>query len=249
MENNTSDIINELKTVSPFLGGIEKVNVFKVPDDYFIDLDKKILTSVFLREVEKNERQEVPKGYFDSLSDRILSKIKNETPLTAIEEIKQISPALHYLKEEPVFTVPENYFDNLSDRILDKIHLKKAKVISLNPLKKLWKYAAAAVIAGIVTISSLQIFNQKTGKEKIAASYIQVAQQYRTPQKLDEGIASLSADEIAKYLEKTGTVLDEDALVKDTDTTNLPSTSDYLTDENALDNFLNSINSKSTNTQ
>ena len=249
MKNNTSDIINELKTVSPFLAGIEKVNVFKIPKDYFIDLDTKILTSVFLQQVEKNESQQVPTGYFDSLSDRILSKIKNETPLTAIEEVKQISPALHYLKEEQVFTVPENYFGNLSDRILDKIHLKKAKVISLNAVKKVWKYAAAAVIAGIVTISSLQIFNQKTGKEKIAASYIQVAQQYKTPQKLDEGIASLSADEIAKYLEKTGTVLDEDALVKDTDTTNLPSTSDYLTDENALDNFLNSINSKSTNTQ
>ena len=156
---------------------------------------------------------------------------------------------MHYLKEEQVFTIPENYFDNLSNRILDKIHPKKAKVISIKSSQKWWKYTAAAVIAGVLAISSLQIFNQKTGKEKIAASYIQVAQQYKTPQKLDEGIASLSADEIAKYLEKTGTVLDEDVLIKDTDTTNLPSAADYLTDENALDNFLNRINSESTNKQ
>jgi len=249
MENNTSDILNELKTVSPFLAEIEKVNVFEVPKDYFTDLDKKIFTSVFLQQVEKNEPQQVPEGYFESLSDTILSKIKNETPATAMEEIRQLSPALHYLKEENVFSVPENYFDNLSNRILDKIHPQNAKVVSINRVQKWWKYAAAAAIAGVVAISSLQIFNQNTGKDKIAASYIQVAQQYKTPQKLDEGIASLSADDIAKYLEKTGTVLDEDALVKDTDTTNLPSTTDYLTDENALDNFLNSINSKSTNTQ
>ena len=249
MENKTSDILNELKTISPFLANLEKVNVFKVPDNYFDDLDKKISTLLFLHQDEKNSSQRVPEGYFDSLSDRILSKIKKEASETATEEIKEISPALHYLKEEQVFTIPENYFDNLSNRILDKIHPKKAKVISIKSSQKWWKYTAAAVIAGVLAISSLQIFNQKTGKEKIAASYIQVAQQYKTPQKLDEGIASLSADEIAKYLEKTGTVLDEDVLIKDTDTTNLPSAADYLTDENALDNFLNTINSESTNKQ
>jgi hypothetical protein len=249
MENKTSDILNELKTISPFLANLEKVNVFKVPDNYFDDLDKKISTLLFLHQDEKNSSQRVPEGYFDSLSDRILSKIKKEASETATEEIKEISPALHYLKEEQVFTIPENYFDNLSNRILDKIHPKKAKVISIKSSQKWWKYTAAAVISGVLAISSLQIFNQKTGKEKIAASYIQVAQQYKTPQKLDEGIASLSADEIAKYLEKTGTVLDEDVLIKDTDTTNLPSAADYLTDENALDNFLNRINSESTNKQ
>jgi hypothetical protein len=249
MENKSTDILNELKTISPFLASVEKVNVYKVPDNYFEELDERIATSVFLHQDEKNHSQQVPDGYFDSLSDRILSKIKNDTLESAMEEIRQISPSLHYLKEENVFTVPENYFENLSNRILDKIDHKNAKVVSINRLQKSWKYAAVAVIAGVVAISSLQIFNQKSGKEKIAASYIQLSEQYKTPQKLNEGIASLSADEIAKYLEKTGTVLDEDALIKDTDTTNLPSTTDYLTNENALNNFLNSINSESTNTQ
>jgi hypothetical protein len=249
MENKSTDILNELKTISPLLTSLQKVNVFKVPDNYFQDLDQRISTSVFLHQDEKNASQKIPAGYFDSLSDRILSKIKNENTENAIEEIKQISPALHYMKEETVFTVPENYFDNLSNEIVEKIHGKNAKIISLNFAKKWWKYAAAAVITGIIAISSLQIFNQKSDKEKIAASYIQVAQQYKTPQKLEEGIASLSPDEIAKYLEKTGTALDEETLIKDTDTTNLPTTDDYLTDENALNNFLNSINSGTTNTQ
>jgi hypothetical protein len=249
MENKSTDILNELKTISPLLTSLQKVNVFKVPDNYFEDLDQRISTSVFLHQDEKNASQKIPAGYFDSLSDRILSKIKNENTENAIEEIKQISPALHYMKEETVFTVPENYFDNLSNEIVEKIHGKNAKIISLNFAKKWWKYAAAAVITGIIAISSLQIFNQKSDKEKIAASYIQVAQQYKTPQKLEEGIASLSPDEIAKYLEKTGTALDEETLIKDTDTTNLPTTDDYLTDENALNNFLNSINSGTTNTQ
>ncbi|MGN6531527.1 MAG: hypothetical protein ACTHK0_07220, partial [Ginsengibacter sp.] len=146
-------------------------------------------------------------------------------------------------------TVPENYFDNLSTRILHKLHSENAKVVSINRGQKWWKYAAAAVIAGVITITSLQIFNRDTTKEKIAKTYIQLSAQYRTPEKLDQGIASLSADEIAKYLEKTGNILDDETLIKDTDTTNLPSTEDYLTDENALNNFLKSINSENTNTQ
>ncbi|MGN6531611.1 MAG: hypothetical protein ACTHK0_07650, partial [Ginsengibacter sp.] len=109
MENKSTDILNELKTVSPFLANLQKVNVFQVPQDYFTDLDKKISTSVFLHQDEKISSQRVPEGYFDSLSNRILSKIKTEISQNAIEEIKQISPALHYLKEENVFTVPENY--------------------------------------------------------------------------------------------------------------------------------------------
>ncbi len=249
MENKSSDILNELETISPFLTTFEKVNVFTVPKDYFSDLDKKISTSVFLHQDEKNKSQYVPEGYFDSLSDKILSKIKTENAEDATEEIKQISPALHYLKEENVFTVPENYFDDLSDRINDKIHHNNAKVISINPVRKWWKYAAAAIVAGVITISSLQIFNHNTTKEKIASTSIQLSAQYKTPEKLDAGIASLSADEIAKYLEKTGNILDEETLIKDTDTTNLPGTDDYLTDDNALNNFLNSINSESTNTQ
>lgn len=249
MENNTPDILNELKTVSPFLADLEKVNVFRVPDNYFVDLDKRISTLVFLHQDEKNSCQKVPEGYFDSLSERILSKIKKETSETAIEEIKQLSPALHYLKEENVFTVPENYFDDLSGRILDKIHHKNAKVVSINPARKWWKYLAAAVIAGIITISSLEIFNHKTGNEKIAATYIQLSAQYKTPQKLGDGIASLSPDEIAKYLEKTGNILDDDALIKNTDTLGLPDATDYLTNENALNNYLKSINSETTNSQ
>ena len=45
----------------------------------------------------------VPEGYFDSLSDKILSKIKDEKNESAMEEIKALSPALLYLKEEKYF--------------------------------------------------------------------------------------------------------------------------------------------------
>lgn len=253
MEKST-EILNELRSISPILAEMEKVNVFSVPEGYFIDLDKKIATTVFLQQDEKNIFQKVPEGYFDSLSSKIVSRIKEEEE-SGDSEIESISPALHYLKEEKVFTVPEGYFDNLSDRILNKIKGENAKVVSFNSAKKWWKYAAAAVIAGIITITSMQLFksqNSNYGKNIAATSanvpaYVQLASQYKTTKQIDQGIASLTDDEIAKYLEKNTTILDDETLTKNTDTKELPTLDDYLLDNNALDNYLQKINVESTN--
>jgi hypothetical protein len=242
MEKRT-EITDELKDISPTLASMEKLNVFQIPDDYFSDFDTKILTTIFLQD-KKNYFQKVPNGYFNSLSDNILSKIKSENSETALEEIKAISPALHYLKEEKVFDVPENYFDNLSDRILHKIKSPKTKVVSFSS-GKWWKYAVAAVVAGVVAISSLQIFNHNSNSLASADKAImQLASQYKTPQQIDKGIASLNDEEIVNYLEKNGTILDEETISKNVDTTALPSVDDYLIDENTLNNYLNEINAE-----
>lgn len=150
MEKST-EILNELMAISPAVAAIERVNVFTVPEGYFIGLDEKIATTVFLQQDKKTAFQKVPEGYFDSLSDKILSKIKTreESPT---EEIRSISPALHYLKDENVFDIPEGYFDDLSSRILNKIKESNTKVVSINSSRNWWKYAAAAAVAGIITI-------------------------------------------------------------------------------------------------
>ncbi len=245
---NSNEILNELNDISPALAKLEKVNVFSVPEGYFIGLDEKIATTVFLQQDKKTTFQKVPEGYFDSLSSRILSKVKTETE-SSDDEIKSISPALHYLKEENVFDVPEGYFNDLSSKILSSIKVEKAKVVSLNSARKWWKYAAAAIVAGIVTIFSFQFFNnqnQDSGKNKVALSgmpqYIQMASQYKTAKQINQGIASLSDDEIVKYLEKNTSVLDDETLIKNTDTKGLPTPDDYLIDDNTLNNYLQKIN-------
>jgi hypothetical protein len=248
------EILNELRSISPDLAEMEKVNVFSVPEGYFIDLDKKIATTIFLQQDEKNTFQKVPEGYFDSFSSNIISRIKEEEE-SADSEMKSISPALHYIKDEKIFTVPEGYFDDLSDRILNRINGQNAKIVSFNSAKKWWKYAAAAVIAGIITITSMQLFksqNSNYGKNVAATSanipaYVQLASQYKTVKQIEQGIASLTDDEIAKYLEKNTTILDDETLTKNTDTKELPTPNDYLLDDNALDNYLQKINVESIN--
>jgi hypothetical protein len=245
----SAEILNELKTLAPALAEVRNVNVFTVPEGYFKDLDKRILTIVFLQQDEKNYSQQVPEGYFNSLSDKILSRIK-ETQQSAEEEIKELSPALHYLKQENVFTIPENYFDDLSDRIKEKVKPVPGKVISINRMQKWWKYAAAAIVAGIITVTSFEIYNNGGTGSKIPP-YIQLSAKYKTAAQFEQGISSLSSDEIASYLEKNTTILDDESLINNTNTKELPAPDDYLINENTLENYLKTINAEGTitNTQ
>ena len=249
-----SEILNELQIISPYLAEIGKVNVFQVPENYFEELPIKALTNIFLHIDEKNSDQQVPEGYFDRLSDKILLKIRKEDQQSAKEEISIISPILSSLKDKNVFTVPHGYFEKLGDSVHAKLKPGEAKIIPLSTVKKWWKYAAAAVIAGALTVGSFQIFNNKSNREDgnsvLTASipdYIKLSFQYKTPEQLDQGIASLSDDEIATYLEKHGNIMDDEMLTNDIDANELPSPDDYLIDDSTLNNFLNTITPQDSN--
>lgn len=254
--DKSTEILNELKDISPSLAEMERVNVFQVPDDYFTELDKRIFTTIFLHQDEKNKDREAPEGYFEGLSGKILARIKNAEIESVEEEIKSISPVLLSLKNINVFQAPLDYFENLDDDIKSKLENNKAKVISIGTGRKWWKYAAAAIIAGGITIGSLQIFKNQNApdynKQILTASanmpaYIKQSLQYNTPEQLDKGISSLSDNEIADYLEKHGTIMDDELLTKDLDPTELPDVDDYLINDNTLNDFLNTIDVKSLN--
>lgn len=244
------DILDELRTIAPALLPAKNINVLQVPEGYFNDLDNRISTIVFLNQVERIDALKVPDGYFNSLSDKILSRVKTSEQ-SADEEIKELSPALHYLKQENVFKVPENYFDNLSDRIKGKVNWGSAKVVSINPAKvvsinkvrKWWKYAAAAIVTGIISVTSVEIYNHGTSNSN-EPPYVQLAAEYKTPAEFEQGIASLSPDDIAKYLEKTTNILDDESLINNTDIKELPDPGDYLINGNTLDNYLKTINAE-----
>ncbi len=117
---NTTDILNELRELSPVLAALEKVNVFTVPAGYFEQLSSDII----MRVADENELKEmspslfamekvnvftVPKGYFDNLHHDIMAGIENENGLN--KNAFTNSPA----------TVPVGYFESLPGTILNKI--------------------------------------------------------------------------------------------------------------------------------
>lgn len=261
-----NEILKELEEISPTLCQIQKVNVFEVPENYFEELTEKLTLFTLLNVNEKSafipeknmtfsEMRDIPEGYFNSLSDRILSKIKNSEAQIEEEELINSFPVLYSLKGKNVFSIPPNYFQDLESIILNKINNKpEAKVVSIQ--SKWWKYAAAAVVTGVIAVSSLFIFSDhsKVTVNTTASvtstkipDYIQSSFKYKTPEQVDEGIASLSDDEIIRYLEKHGSIIDNDLLTKGVDVKELPSTNDYLTDENTLNDYLQKIDAKNAN--
>jgi len=124
MEIN-SDILNELKDISPVLGAMEKINVFTVPEGYFERLSQDILMPVkeenrVLQTVPSVAVKNVPQGYFDSLADAILNKIKAQDIATA--ELKEVSPVVAGISKQNIFTVPAGYFEQLSDEVVNNIN-------------------------------------------------------------------------------------------------------------------------------
>ena len=261
MMKESNEILNELASVSPALVTIDKVNVFSTPEGYFDNLSQRISTYVSLSEYPRIQGGDVPNNYFDELSNNIILKIKNAdtAAVSAEDETKNISPLLHSLKDQQVFNVPEGYFHTLNEQVLSKIKPKSAKVVSLYSRKKWLRYVAAAMITLLVGIGALQLFNSKDSHDKIAPTqlaknysenmpaYMQDAIKYKTPEQLNNGLASLTDDEIVTYLEHHGNIMDDYLLTKDIDTKGLPDATEYLIDENTLNNFLNQIDAQSSN--
>ena len=300
--NPSPEILNELNAISPLLAGLEKTNVFRVPQGYFDELHQRIadytlVNSTPAPDISKKHLQQVPPGYFDTLSDAILAKVKTAYPESAEEELRRLSPMLYALKSN-VFSVPDGYFESFSGEIVKKLKVQPAETANadeelrtlssllftlkgnvfsvpegyfesfagnvverLNPqsakisakiitMKKgisWWKYAAAAVITGVIAVSSLLIFNSSpdlnTSKSGLP-EYVKASFQYKTEEALNAGIAKLSDDDIIKYLEKNGNIMDNELLLNNIDVSEMPSQSDYLTDENTLNTYLDKIDAQ-----
>lgn len=131
------DTEKELKAISPAVAAISNENVFQAPP-----------------------------GYFEDLPDKILSLVKTaiiQDGLSAREEIEQLSPLIAALKNKQAQTVPPDYFSTLSHIITAKLGptKKEVPVIRMDTgRKKKWlRYAAAALITGIIGTGALFLLN------------------------------------------------------------------------------------------
>lgn len=246
------EILNELSQISPLLAGMEKTNLFSVPEGYFNNLPSDILRQLKTnRSISFSGLEEtlltVPEGYFENLSNDILNKIKslekNSTPV----EIKELSPLLFSLHAKNVFQVPHGYFDQLSDAIFHKINRPQAKVVSIKQRNTVWKIAVAAMITGVIAVSSLWISQKPIDTTGLAFKDVPVITKYNNEAQINEGIAKLSDDDIIKYLQVTGNDTDNESLTASIEEKELPAQQDYLLDEKTLQNYLDKIETNISN--
>jgi len=251
----SNDILNELKELSPLLAGMEKVNVFTIPESYFNNVPATVLIAV--KEEDKNNLPlfsgqstfDVPAGYFESLAVNIIAKIKEEG-ITQADELRELSAMLYSIQNENVYKVPNGYFDGLAESILKKVQPHQAKVVSMRKRDDFFKYAIAASVIvmmafGIYKIDKNLPNNISTNNSLSASLLDPIIQKGKNMDQaqFDKTLNSLSTQEIATYLEKHNDEGDVAVLTSSLDDNSVPSQDDYLMDEKTLDNYLQQLNS------
>jgi len=249
--NFSTEISEELLKISPVLAAIEKKNVFFVPENYFETINLELIKKLDIDFFSSNANNlYVPNAYFENLGDNILKKIKVQE-LDPAEELKAISPMLYSIQNESAFTIPPGYFQQLPEIIFDKIIGKtKTKLVGLKRRSSIWRYSVAALITGIIALCSFFIINSTKytsanannnigGNSKIETS------QYKNQDQVEHGIAGLSDEEIIKYLEKTGSDVDNEELISSIDEKALPAQNEYLLNEQILNTYLDTLYKKS----
>lgn len=236
--NNREEILAEIQSISVAVATIPFVNVFTVDKAYFSTLHQTIMTQIIVETAfPSNNNLTVPDGYFEGLADSILNKIHAlENDVAA--ELNEISPVVAGIENKETFTVPEGYFQNLEFVLEQK---EPAKVVSINQPRSIFRYVTAAVITGLLGLSIANFVdgNDSSDPKIITAAINSVV----VNSSFDEALNSISDKEIEQYLQKNGQDVNA-ALVASSidDVEKLPEPSDYLLDENVLENYLKENN-------
>jgi hypothetical protein len=159
------DIIQELSDLGSNLQGDISQNIYSVPTGYFEGFSEQILSLIkanesltWLSSLPKETPFHVPVGYFNELDERIIEVIRRHPDYqTSEEELESVSPLLSSISKRPVYSVPIGYFENFKPGVEEK---KETKVVSITGRKWL-RYAAAAIIVGVILMAGFIAFNNK----------------------------------------------------------------------------------------
>ena len=242
--NRREDILMELKSISDAVAAIPFVNVFNVDSAYFSAMPQIIMAQINVGDSFNNLT--VPDGYFERLAGNILNRI-HALENDVIAELNEISPLIAGIEKKETYTVPKRYFEELT--FTDTQH-KIAKVISISKPRSFFKYAAAAVITGLLGLSIVNIVdnNHETDSSTMIAKITTGTLQQNalaTNGSFDEALKNISDNEIEQYLQKNGQDVNAALVASSTDEIDkLPEATDYLLDENTLENYLKQNNLK-----
>ena len=254
MENRIN-ILNELKELSPLIAGIKKVNVFTVPNGYFVQLDENVLKGIkeeggLLSSIKNQSSMQVPQGYFESLADNILSKIKLQD--SAASELRDLSPMLYSIQNKNVFTVPQGYFETLPANILNNVAPQQAKLVTMKKrtVTILIKYAVAAVFTGVMALGVYKFTNKNsivTSSNNAITNVQYEGLKIAKENRFEEEFAKVTDEEIVNFLTKDG--VDVEAAVAITqmqDKIDTDEASNDKAESTEIDDLLNQLDENKT---
>lgn len=94
------------------------------------------------------------------------------------------------------FTTPDGYFDTFSEKVLAQLPKQETKVISIFSSKKVWYFAAAAIL---ILILSIPLFTKySTQQEEIDSATLENYIAYQTNISEEEIVNLLEQDDLDK---------------------------------------------------
>jgi len=158
-----TDIIQELSDLGSNLQGTISENIYLVPPGYFEGFPEQMLGLIkanesltWLSSLPKEMPFGVPGGYFNELDEKIMEIIRKHPDYqTSRDELASVSPLLSSISKRPVYSVPKGYFEIFKPGVEEK---KDTRVVSITGRKWL-RYAAAAIIVGVILMAGFIAFN------------------------------------------------------------------------------------------
>jgi hypothetical protein len=182
-------------------------NPYQVPTDYFNNLPAIILNRVktqatdnvkeelnivspLLGQIGKKMPFSTPAGYFEELGENAIAGAQAIDFVN--DALENGSPLTNGLKRMQVYHVPAGYFEQLPGQVIKAIRAQQpAKVVSMSFTRRALRYAAAAVVAGLIVTAGVFYLNRghkivEGGKDVVVAS---------------KDLDSISDDNLENYLE------------------------------------------------
>jgi hypothetical protein len=237
MENRNT-ILNEVKEISPVVAQVGFQLPYEVPAGYFEGLAAQVLARVKANEaatakeelevlspllsgLSKKNPFSTPEGYFEELTDNAVSGARAIDFVNV--ELENLSPLMNSLKDKNVYEAPAGYFAQLPAQVLQKAKSQPAKVVQMNFTRRVLRYAAAAVVAGLIITAawlymgrgSSTIDPALAGIEEVSDVALQdfIENQTVNPSETSV-IASANADLVAEDLQEMLADVSDDELIK-----------------------------------
>ncbi len=163
--NSLTAIQEELKDLSSSLP-FDKQPVFTVPPGYFENFAASVMARLKSQQQPADSAEElaelspllaaiprkmpftVPENYFSGLTQNLPSLLQED----------QLPEVLQRHTRETPYTVPAGYFEGLAEGVLAQVQKPAGKVVSFG-LRPWMRMAAAAVVTGLIAISTVLYFN------------------------------------------------------------------------------------------
>lgn len=220
-QNN--NILQELRELESSLTNMAVQNAYSVPEGYFEGLAAQVLNRIKAMEattameelhllspavsaLPKQIPYSAPVGYFEALPENTMQLIR-EIGLSAAEETAGLSPLLNGLDKQMPYTVPQGYFNGIEERMLKAVTgaEQTAKVITLSS-KKWFKYAAAAILVGVIATTSILLIKKDTiDPDKNSFAWI------------EKNTKKVSTDEIENFVKLTDETLGQKEVLVNAD--------------------------------